>query len=217
MNGEEYTLTGITLYNIFWLSYDTDSTEHDLFYLYDANTYDAFSEEILLMKKEEDAAYINEVDSIIIITEDNSEGGVLDQLMTEYPAENYYSSVYDAVWVRAYNRPILIRLTIMNMILVLTMGTFWYLIRKKSFTDEACKLDDYRNYYICDYQMTRIYICSSMLISAGTLLIEWVFFFFACGTYYKACAGLMGMDVLIMLFIQFISIYVNTHTWRKKR
>lgn len=88
INNEEYTIVGISDAPVIWVSYD-DKKESG-FYKYDKNTWHDYSDKL---KNNQESAFNKEIVPHCIFVTDN-EKVLLDYLIMNYPASDYYSSIY---------------------------------------------------------------------------------------------------------------------------
>ena len=173
-NEVKYTLVGVGIHDMAWISYSTDNNSS--FYRYNGTTYDRFCEPIINEKKEQEYELITEIENVLIISKDGYEKSVLDTLMQKYPAHNYSSYIYTIKWVEEYNKPILQRISFVNFIVSLLCSIVLILLLKSTLETDIIKIIDYENYYICSKSIKNIYLTfkflSLFIVGAIALLLN---------------------------------------------
>lgn len=157
----DYTVTGFTYFDIAVISYDPDYCYG--IYHYTPDTYEAFRQTL--------SDYLTSIDAtpgtaeeVLIQTEPGSERKLLNRMMQEYPANYYYSSVYVQVWAKQFNKILLIRMLLMNLIIAAVSAVILYLLNKNALGNNMQMLTDYGNYYLDRNKIYRLY--ASVLIGA---------------------------------------------------
>lgn len=145
VEGEQYTIVGIGITNVYLISY-TKEESHGI-YCYDEGTFPQFLEQ---MKAEcaETIFQYTLYDAMILVVEDGKEQKVLNGLLCEFPATNYYSFEFAAALKRTLNRMFYVALLIVTIVSSLLYGgslntALWSNVRGKH-----NKVEDYVNYYV---------------------------------------------------------------------
>lgn len=171
VQGEEFKLVGISVYDITWISFCEKKSS--LFYVYDITTYKEFEERNLNMKQEDEYLYPFEVDDVIIQTYVGSETTVLNRIMEQFPANNYYSAVYAEQWKKQYNGEFFEKILLIS-VLISAIGSFIICtINNSIITEDKYYISDYKNYYIFDEKVKWSYIVAKVFSIMVCFGVAW--------------------------------------------
>ena len=171
VQGEEFKLVGISVYDITWISFCEKKSS--LFYVYDTLIYKEFEQRNLNMKEEDEYLYPIEVNNVIIQTCVGSETSVLNRMMEQFPADNYYSAVYAEHWKKQYNSAFFGKILLIS-ILMSAIGSFVICVINNSImTEDKYYISDYKNYYIFDYRIKWSYIVAKVFYIIVCFVIAW--------------------------------------------
>lgn len=171
VQGEEFKLVGISVYDITWISFCEKKSS--LFYVYDITTYKEFEERNLNMKQEDEYLYPFEVDGVIIQTSVGSEKTVLNRVMEQFPANNYDSAVYAEQWIKQYNGEFFEKLLLIS-VLMSAIGSFIICaINNSVMMEDKYYISDYKNYYIFDQRIKWSYIMAKVFSIILCFSVVW--------------------------------------------
>lgn len=160
-NNIEYTIVGITQYDICIMSYHNGVNLG--FYNYNENNYGIFKKRNVNYKKSVDGA-ISDVDNLIILTDKGKEKDVLNTIIQMYPAENYDSNFYQKEWIKQFNANFIIKIFLINIVISSFLGIIYIFLNKNQFIIDRNKISDLENYYIARKKIKVIYYTQMILL-----------------------------------------------------
>lgn len=156
-----YTVVGCTYQNVCIVSYT--SGDNFGYIEYDPCNYDSISHRISESLINMDATMTNGAFNTIIYTKEGMEKVVLNELMTKYPAENFYSYEFIRTFVEATNSKATIITAICNVIFVFGSCLAILLIFNKSAQLYKNELHALEIYYINQKMPYRIFLHARFL------------------------------------------------------
>lgn len=197
-NGEAYTLVGIHVLDAFIVSYNG---EDNYFYRYNSDTYDDYVSRQTAYKTAI-AAPENSIHmpaSIVMQFKAEDEAGILKQIFSEYPANNYRSHSYDVDMAAIMNGALIRRCLLINAACGVLIGLLLILInhkRRMLYRTEAESVD---NYYLTRPMTFRLF--GSAELGIGILILA---AYAAAGAAIKAYSAeyrtaLLGFTLLSVL------------------
>lgn len=160
VDGEMYKIVGFTALDTYILSYSSDKDYG--YYEYNSETFDAFTEKLKEFRNREEY-YLQDETEVMYIYTKGSEEKLLDMLMKEYPAQNYNSKVYSEVWIKGYDKPIILKSILINCILSLLLANVILSINAGTVKLQAAKLKDYENYYLGQKKEKKYFVLSYVM------------------------------------------------------
>lgn len=145
INDNYYEIVGIQYIDICVISFDKE-TSHGV-YTYDKETYESFKSKTLDFINAANLSNKN-ISTGLIVTENGKESIVLNDLIKEYPAHNYYSNHFVYVFKTQNNENFIVAITILNSIVGLVIGFSIMFAKKKHSMLLNNRIRDYGNYYI---------------------------------------------------------------------
>lgn len=159
--GKEYKLVGISPFEIAWISYTLN--DNLLFYLFDDDTYDEFERVQIAEKREEEYINVSEIGRVVLLVDENLEGDILNKLIKEYAADNYFSFVYSKKWIEEYNKGFYIKLCIINLFILIFLGIIVSVLVKNTINEDVLMIVDYNNYYLNGNKIICSYLFQSIV------------------------------------------------------
>ena len=147
LNGEEYTLVGIHVLDALIISYNG---EDNYFYHYDKDTYSDFVSRQTAHKTEIEAPENNIYTpaNIVMQFKPEQEAGILKQVFSEYPANNYRSHSYDVDMAEFMNGALIRRCLLVNAGCGILIGLLLILINRKRRMLYRTEAESFDNYYL---------------------------------------------------------------------
>lgn len=199
-----YEIVGIAANDIIWRSYRSEI--NDLFYRYSRNSGAQFIQDCFEYQQEKGRLYPEAVNNIVIITQPGCERKVLNTLMSEFPADNFYSNYYCIQWDRSHNRTIMNRLYLINLVLIGVTCILLYLVQKNSRHDELSVLKNYAEYYILKNRLIIIFIVTkAVLYSAILAAAGWLVCLLYSQIEYRELFTLLMVDSIILIMFEIVS------------
>ena len=204
LDNVEYRIVGISYYDICYISYD--KKQNYGFYTYEPSTYQEFIDRNMSYKEELEATP-EEADELIIFTNDGQEELVLNQLMMQFPGENYVSYIYTKVWVKSFNTKFLAKITFITIMISALIGLVALFLYKNQLYIIANKIMDYENYYFTK----KIKIYCLLIIILQFVIINLITTIF--NLYYSKLSYVNNHIIIIGSIIIFLPSIIYTR-WR---
>lgn len=168
INEKKYKIVGITYIDACVVSYS--KSENYGYYYYTEDSYTEFVKNNIHYKSSMDMINVNFPEYMYIFTSDGYEREILNELMQQFPAENYLSNYFTKVWVKCFNREHLIDIYIISAIVSLIIGIYYLFLTRKTYQVMKKKIEDYKVYYIESFPFNK-YLYGSYLIELCVLLL----------------------------------------------
>lgn len=170
---ESYEVVGIIDSDVIVLSYDRQQKYG--FHYYDEQTFSSFLERQEKYYVENDAGECL-VDEMLILVKNNKEKKVLNELIEEYPANQYYSRAFVKEWGTSYNNDRFIEMLIANTVVSVIVSIISFVVNRNSIKYNYNTIKNYENYFIDKKRIRRSFrrmcICQYCLIVAVFLVLN---------------------------------------------
>lgn len=201
---ENFTIVGITYYDYLVVSF-SENYNYGI-YTFNENTFLEYGNNQIQYAQEVDAT-IGQISEMIIITDDNADGLVLNSLIKKYPAYNYGSNHYVEVYRSNYNGNIYKKILLVNIAVSAVAAIIVFIINRRSLIYNINVLRDFSNYYIKKRYIINLYRVLSvgvlMLIGGIILICNTVISEFSIVT-----NSLLGINLLLIFVTYIISLFV---------
>lgn len=197
LKGEFYEIVGIGIEDIFLVSYKKNDNLG--IYCFDEVTFDSFYNHL---KEYYNSTIYKEYcfESLLIVTEDGYEKEVLEELICEYPATNFYSYDFAYVLNREFNRVFYLLLLVVVIVCSVLYGASLSMMLGGHIKKYSNKIYDFSNYFV-NLNIRNMYIKRYKLFIVGNLIIS--FILVAIVVYIK------DMENISILAIAFYAIIVQ--------
>ena len=211
--GKQYTVVGCTYYNICIVSYEQGN--YFGYVEYDAENYEESVSRIEKDLAEIDATIKNAPLNLIIQTKQGAEKSVLNQLMSDYAAENYTSFEYVSTFVDAVNSKAEIITIIWNVAYILVLSLIVVLVFRKSavlFNNELHMLEIY---YINRQTPRHVFIAARIL----QMLIVAIIGILGAKLFVKSFSSIWFWSIIdyIVISVPFFFFYRKSYKKSRKR
>ncbi|WP_193708397.1 ATP-binding cassette domain-containing protein [Alkalibaculum sporogenes] len=207
INTNKYTIVGITHYDICIISFNNNSVYG--FFTYNNSNYDNKISNIMNYLTSLDATNINNPRNIIIYTKKGYEKTVLDYLIKEFPANNYYSHEYAVTFSKQYNSQLSKIMITINLIFSIIIAIAFFLLFNKQMKLYRIKMKNIDNYYILNNLTNKMYLVAHLLQFAITVIGIFVITYL-CSDYFSIVIKYQ------LLFVVFITIPILVNYLRKE-
>ncbi|MBQ0037171.1 MAG: ATP-binding cassette domain-containing protein [Clostridiales bacterium] len=197
VDGIKYTIVGITSFDVIWVSYH--GNENSLFYCYDVTDYDSFADNAISYQIGADYTYCYEPSVAVITTKPQQEKSVLNSMMSNYPANNYYSYEYNQGWTLAYNWAFLRYILILSVVFASLGSLIIIMLNKAAFADDIVYLEDYRCYYILNRKIRSTYRVSRVIVKLTVIVTLCIADYFLSGAYRVNAFIIAGIGGVMLL------------------
>lgn len=195
----DYEIVGFSYYDIAIISYDK-STNYG-YYHYDEDTYDEFYDKQM--------AYINEIDgddavnNILINVDEENEKTVLNNLISNYPADCYISKYFEDSFYKQQKFEVFRKWLVINCIIAIIFSVIIWFVVHKSIKYNLNVIFDIGNYYVNRKSIMKSYIgiqgAQYLLIGIVVILINSIFSSFSYMTNYYILIDCLILIIPIMI------------------
>lgn len=208
---QSYTIVGICDVDVLWVS-NEDNASDSLFYRYSEESWNNYCEKI-------DLSYENESRSGAVIQyavfTTTDEESLLNELLVNYPASDYYSNYYCDVTQNYHYTSFYKRILITDIIIVAFVCLLFVFIGRSSEYDELCTLIDYENYYIANNLFRKTYIITKLVARIISIVLIMLITVIVSHIYVINCLIILICSCLVALS-EFINTYSVIRRLRKK-
>lgn len=160
-HNEEFTIVGFSYYDYALISFE-EIVNYGVYTYNERDFYEFGTNQIEYAQMSD--SIVGKIWELIIITNDDCDGEVLNQMIQTYPAYNYYSNHYVKVWCKEYNKSIYTSILIPNVIVSLILALIIFSINRQSIAYNKRILKDFSNYYIKNKMISNIYKAISITL-----------------------------------------------------
>lgn len=208
-NDEQYLIVGIQYIDVCIISY-SNSLEDCGLYRYDPATfskfviqYNAYIEENELINKN--------VETLVVLTKPGTEKNILNKLIEEYPANNYFSSVFAETWIRENNGAFTKTIWVVTLFSSLVLGICFLFIQYQQTVLNISRLNEYNRYYLDRKKISLSYCtlnttCCSVIVCVDVVFIMLINSIFGMLRY---VITLNVLSVLLLLLPSLILLWVR--------
>jgi ABC-2 type transport system ATP-binding protein len=202
IENEQYTIVGIGYYDICIISY---KEKHMLgFSIYDKTYFNKEIAKIIKYKRDNDFAYPYTPNHVVVKTSIYHEKDVLDSLLVNFPANNFYSYNYASYFKLGINESMLKITYIVNIIASILLSTAIFLIHIKRFVlyENICNF--YDNYYLTNQRTKKLILATKIIQSLLSLL-----FVYVLSTKYQEIKKIMLINVIILIIPLYLYHFIK--------
>lgn len=170
IKGESYEIVGIGIEDVFLVSYEKNNNLG--IYYFDEGTFDSFYNHI---KEYYNSTIYKEYsfESLLIVTEYGCEKEVLEELICEYPATNFYSHDFAYVLNREFNKVFYLLLLVVVLICSILYGASLSMMLGGHIKKYSNKIYDFTNYYV-NNNIRNMYIKKYIFFIVVNLIISFM-------------------------------------------
>ena len=195
INGSYFKIVGIGGINVCYMSFDEDYSYG--FNKYNELTFDQSSKEQISYNLEINYRNPYNPKNLFINIEDGYEKEVLNELVIDYPANNYDSYKF-SYYIQLENNKKMLRFTyLVNVIISVILSIIVFFLIKKQFNLYESYTKFYDNYYIEEGKTKHILLFSRLLQSA--FLIVFSILFTRLMTNYEFMTSVILLDTVILI------------------
>lgn len=158
---KSYEIVGICYEDICVISYDGQGTYG--FFELEKNSFSDKKEELKEYLISVDATNLNTPSYVLIYTKDGTEKKLLDKLVQQYSANNFYSYEYAKIFARQYNSVIKLLLLIGNLLGSILLSFLIVLVYRKGFTLYKSYMETLDYYYLKGNETRKIFVCARLI------------------------------------------------------
>lgn len=173
INGTNYTIVGFQLIDVCLVSYSENTMKYG-FYEYKKETFSEFSNYYLDYLKKNNMQNLN-IDCLAVLTEQGKEEKILNYLIENYPANNYYSYHFVNSWVNNNNTTYEKELYLLFIPISLILGICYFLIQRQVIVINFNRLYVYMNYYINAFAIKKYFVAIIILGYLFVIIINTLF------------------------------------------
>ncbi len=177
INGDYYKIVGISFYDICLLSYSENMNFG--YNVFNESNYETYVNRILKYKTEIGYTFPNHPINLLIKTDNSSEKALLQSLIIDYPANNYYSYSYVIAYKNHINRTMIKNTVLINIAIssIVSILLFVFDKKRRKMLSQKCKM--YDRYYLYKGKTQRVItyanlindvVIASILIFVSTVL-----------------------------------------------
>ena len=198
---KQYMLVGICDAPISWVSYN--DYEEGCFYKYDAKTWDAFQKKAA---DRQESVYLKKIVPQCFFVTDN-EAALLDYLVINYPASDYYSAIYARQSMFYNNKNLYIKMIVINMVQIVLVGILLICLMMAAKKNDINLLVDMGNYHISRDKYRNIYFISKILARIISIVMVILFAIYISDRY-LVNIYLIAIYCMLLLCFETLMVYL---------
>lgn len=203
IDGINYTIVGFQYIDVCLVSYSKNTMKYG-FYEYNKETFSNFSNNYINYLKKNEMQNLN-VDSLAVLTEQGKEREILNYLIENYPANNYYSYKFVDSWVNNNNVAFEKSCYLLFIPISLILGICYLLIQRQVIIINFNRLYVYINYYINSSEIKK-YFAIIVIIGYLLVIIVNILFSLLCNLIFAMFSQTLLLNLLTVVILLLPSI-----------
>lgn len=198
-----YKIVGIGYYDLMIISYEHN---HQFgFTQYNETNFQLIKDEIINYKSTYGFIFPNSPNNIVIKTSKDDEKTLLESLLIDYPANNYYSYNFAYYYQQSINKPLLKNMFIGNLVFSFIFSVTMFMINKKQYVVDKHTCNVYNDYYLRKNGTEYIILTTKFLMTI--LVFAFIMYLTHYHTIFSEIQTMMLINLLIMIVPQYLLIW----------